>query len=68
MGLPVGILVGRSPWNLSANSIHAVPHVVVPRSTLLIIAAVALATANLIAALPARIAARTSPAILLRAE
>jgi hypothetical protein len=35
---------------------------------LLIIAAVALVLANVIAALPARLAARTSPAILLRAE
>jgi hypothetical protein len=34
----------------------------------LIIAAAALVLANLIAALPARIAATTSPAILLRAE
>ena len=68
VGLPVGIVVGRSLWDLFGNSIHAVPHVVVPTSTLLIIAAVALVMANAIAALPARIAARTSPAILLRAE
>jgi hypothetical protein len=68
IGLPVGILVGRLLWNLFANTIHAVPRVVVPTSTLLIIAAVALVLANVIAALPARLAARTSPAILLRAE
>ena len=68
VGLPVGIVVGRLLWNVFANSIHAVPHVVVPATTLLTIAAVALVMANVIAALPARIAARTSPAILLRAE
>jgi hypothetical protein len=68
IGLPVGILVGRYLWNAFANSIHAVPHVTVPTVTLLIIAAVALVMANVIAALPARIAAGTSPAILLRAE
>jgi hypothetical protein len=68
VGLPVGILVGRSLWNLFASSIHAVPHVVVPTGTLLIIAVVALVMSNVIAALPARIAAKTSPAILLRAE
>jgi ABC-type lipoprotein release transport system permease subunit len=68
VGLPLGILVGRTLWDLFANSIHAVPRVVVPTGTLLIIAAVALVMANVIAALPARIAARTSPAILLRAE
>jgi hypothetical protein len=68
VGLPLGILVGRTLWDLFANSIHAVPHVVVPTTTLLLIAAAALVMANVIAALPARIAARTSPAILLRAE
>ena len=68
IGIPIGILVGRTLWNLFANSIHAVPRVVVPTPTLLIIAAIALVSANVIAALPARLAARTSPAILLRAE
>jgi hypothetical protein len=68
IGLPLGIVVGRSLWNLFANSIHAVPHVVVPTSTLLLIAGAALVMANVIAALPARLAAKTSPAILLRAE
>ena len=68
VGLPLGILVGRTLWDLFANSIHAIPHVVVPTATLLIIAAVALVMANVIAALPARLAAQTSPAILLRAE
>jgi hypothetical protein len=68
IGIPVGVIVGRTLWNLFANSIHAVPRVVVPTSNLLIIAAVALVLANVIAALPARLAARTSPAILLRAE
>jgi ABC-type antimicrobial peptide transport system permease subunit len=60
--------VGRALWNLFANSIHAVPRVVVPTTTLLVIAVLALVLAGIIAALPARIAARTSPAILLRAE
>jgi ABC-type antimicrobial peptide transport system permease subunit len=61
-------LVGRTLWNLFADSLYAVPRVTVPTVTLLIIAGVALVMANVIAALPARIAARTSPAILLRAE
>ena len=64
----LGIVIGRSLWNLFANSIHAVPRVTVPTVTVLVIAALALVLANVIAALPARIAARTSPAILLRAE
>lgn len=68
IGIPVGIVVGRALWSFFAGTIHAVPRVVVPTYTLLIIAGIALVMANLIAALPARIAARTSPAILLRAE
>jgi hypothetical protein len=68
VGLPLGIVVGRALWNLFANSMHAVPRVVVPTSTLLIIAVVALALANVIATIPARLAAQTSPAILLRSE
>jgi ABC-type antimicrobial peptide transport system permease subunit len=68
VGLPLGILTGRILWDTFANSIHAIPHVVVPTATLLIIAGVSLVLANAIAALPARLAAQTSPAILLRAE
>ncbi len=68
IGIPLGIVVGRTLWNLFANSIHAVPRVVVPTSTLIIVTVVALVLANVIAALPARIAAQTPPAILLRAE
>lgn len=68
IGIPVGIIVGRSLWTFFANAIHAVPRVVVPTSTLIFIAVAALVLANLIAALPARLAASTSPAILLRAE
>lgn len=68
VGLPVGIVLGRSLWDLFANSIHAVPRDVVPAPTLLIIAVAALALANVIAAMPARLAARTSPTLLLRSE
>jgi len=68
IGIPVGILVGRTLWTVFADSIYAVPRIVVPTTNLLIIAAMALVLANVIAVLPARLAARTSPAILLRAE
>jgi hypothetical protein len=68
IGIPLGIIVGRTLWNRFASTIHAVPKVIVPTWTLLIIAAAALVLANVIAALPARIAARTPPALLLRAE
>lgn len=68
IGLPIGIVVGRALWDQFATSIHAVPRVVVPTTTLLIIAVAAFALANVIAAIPARLAAQTSPAILLRSE
>jgi ABC-type antimicrobial peptide transport system permease subunit len=61
-------VVGRALWDQFATSIHAVPRVVVPTTTLLIIAVAAFALANVIAAIPARLAAQTSPAILLRSE
>jgi hypothetical protein len=68
IGIPVGVIAGRSLWSFFANAIHAVPIVVVPISTLLLIAVAALVLANLVAVFPARLAARTSPAMLLRAE
>ncbi|HEY5439001.1 MAG TPA: FtsX-like permease family protein [Acidimicrobiales bacterium] len=38
IGLPIGILVGRFLWILFANSLHAVPQVVVPTSLLFVVA------------------------------
>lgn len=68
VGVPVGIIVGRSLWNLFAHAIDAVPHPTVPALTVALIAVGALLLANLVAAVPARQAARTRTAVLLRAE
>ena len=68
VGVPLGIIVGRALWNLFAHAIHAVPEPTVPAVTVAFIAIGALVLANLVAAIPARIAARTPTAILLRAE
>jgi hypothetical protein len=68
VGVPLGIVVGRSLWQLFANEIHAVPTPSVPALSIAIIAAGALVLANVIAFFPGRIAARTPTALLLRAE
>jgi hypothetical protein len=68
VGLPLGIALGRSLWNLFANSIHVVPEPSVPTASIALVAAAALALANLVSAIPGRIAARTPTALLLRAE
>jgi len=67
VGLPVGIAVGRQLWILFARNINAVPEPTVPAS-LILVAAGTLILANLVAGIPARIAARTPAALILRNE
>jgi ABC-type antimicrobial peptide transport system permease subunit len=68
VGIPVGIVFGRFLWNLFAHEINAVPAPSVPAFTIVLIALGALVLANVVAALPGRIAGRTPTALLLRAE
>jgi hypothetical protein len=68
VGIPLGIVVGRSLWDLFANEISVVPAPAVPVALVALIAVGAVLLGNLVAALPARMAARTSTALLLRAE
>ena len=68
VGVPLGIVLGRTLWTLFAQEIHAVPSPSVPALSIAIIAIGALALANLVASIPGRTAARTSTAILLRTE
>jgi len=67
IGLPAGDALGRWVWNLFANQLGVAPEAVTPPLLLLLVPA-AIALANLIAIVPARIAARTRPALVLRAE
>ena len=67
VGLPLGLIAGRYAWLLFAGQAAIVPVPVVSPLTLLAFPVV-LALANLIAAVPARTAARTQPAAVLRAE
>lgn len=68
VGVPLGIVVGRSLWDVFANEIHAVPSPRVPVLSIVVIVLGAIALANIVAAVPGRIAARASTALLLRAE
>ena len=67
-GVPLGIALGRYLWDLFARQISVVPEPTVPVLTVVAVIAGALAAANLVAAIPGRIAARTPAAALLRAE
>jgi hypothetical protein len=68
VGIPLGIVVGRSLWDLFAHEISVVPSPSVPVTTVILIALGAVLLGNVVAALPERMAARTSTALLLRAE
>ena len=68
VGAPAGIALGRWLWDLFARDIYAVPEPSVPVFQVVVIALGALVLANLAAAIPGQIAARTSTALVLRAE
>lgn len=68
VGVPIGIAAGRSLWTLFAQEIYAVPKPTVPVLSVVLVALGTLVLANLVAAVPGRMAARTPTALLLRAE
>jgi ABC-type antimicrobial peptide transport system permease subunit len=68
VGAPIGIAVGRVLWRVFATNFGVVPVAVVEPVLIVALAAGVLAVANLLAAVPALLAARSDPARLLRAE
>ena len=68
IGVPLGIVLGRQLWTVFARNINAVPDPTVPVAAVILVAVGALVFANLVAALPGRIAARTPTALVLRTE
>jgi hypothetical protein len=68
VGVPLGVIAGRWLWTLFAEQIYAVPYPTVPVLSLVLVAVGTLVLANVIAAFPARTAARTPTAFLLRSE
>jgi ABC-type antimicrobial peptide transport system permease subunit len=68
IGVPLGVVLGRFLWDLFAHEIYAVPSPNVPILSVALIVVSALVLANIVAAIPGRVAARTPTALLLRAE
>ena len=68
VGIPLGIVAGRWLWNLFAEQIYAVPYPTVSMPSVILVAVGTLVLANLVAAFPARQAARTPTALMLRGE
>jgi FtsX-like permease family len=67
-GVPLGIALGRLAWQDFATSLGVVPAAAVPAALLAGAAALLLLSGNLLAALPAAVAARTRAALFLKAE
>jgi ABC-type lipoprotein release transport system permease subunit len=68
VGIPIGIVVGRALWDAFADQIDVVAQPFVPALAITAIGLGALVLANLVAAVPGRVAARTPTALLLRAD
>jgi ABC-type antimicrobial peptide transport system permease subunit len=68
VGAPLGIAAGRVLWRVFATNFGVVPVPVVPALLLAALAAGVLAGANVLAAGPALLAARSHPGQLLRSE
>jgi putative ABC transport system permease protein len=68
VGVPLGVAGGRWLWTAFANQLGIVPEPVVPALPLLLAVPATVLFANVIASLPAGMAARTQPALALRTE
>ena len=68
VGLPIGVASGRWAWNLVAEHLGVAPEVVTPIPATLLVVPAVLVLVNVAAAVPARLASRTPPAVVLRAE
>lgn len=68
VGVPLGIIIGHLVWDLFAHEIDAVPQPTVPVLSIVLIVLGALVLANIVAAIPGRLAGRTPTAPLLRAD
>jgi hypothetical protein len=68
VAVPIGIATGRWVWTLFADELGVVPQPRSPVIAVVLIVPLAVLVANLVAALPAWVAARTRPALVLRSE
>jgi predicted lysophospholipase L1 biosynthesis ABC-type transport system permease subunit len=68
IGGPLGVVGGRLAWRAFAGALGVVPIVEVPLAVLILGLGALVLAGNLLAALPAAVAARTRPTVELRAE
>ncbi len=68
VGIPLGLVAGVLAWRLVADGLGVSTAATVPMLGLVLIVPAAILLANLVAAVPARWAARTQPAVALRTE
>jgi hypothetical protein len=68
VGLPLGVAAGRWAWLLVNWGLYSLAGPVTPALALLLAVPATILVANLVAALPARAAAATQPALVLRSE
>jgi hypothetical protein len=65
VGAPLGIVLGRVIWRWFADGLHAVAPAETPWMWLVVVLVATVVLANVVAAIPGRSAARTSPAEIL---
>ena len=68
IGIPVGILLGRLAWRVFADALGVGAASIALGWALVIAVPATILLANLIAAVPALLSARTHPAVVLRSE
>jgi ABC-type antimicrobial peptide transport system permease subunit len=68
IGLPLGIAAGRTAWDVFADRLGVPPQPVTPVLAVGVLVPLLLVLANVVAAVPGRVAARMRPAAALRAE
>jgi hypothetical protein len=68
LALPLGAGVGQWAFRVLANALGVLPEPVVPWWTLALVGALSILFANALASVPAWLAARSTPAIVLRSE
>jgi hypothetical protein len=68
VGIPLGIVLGRTGWNALADNLGTVSEPIIPVLAVLAAIPVVLGLVNLVAFVPGRMAARLRPAVVLRSE
>jgi ABC-type lipoprotein release transport system permease subunit len=68
IGVPLGVAAGRTAWDVFAERLGVPPRPVMPVLAIALLVPLLLVLANVVAAVPGRVAARMRPAAALRTE